>query len=387
MRVYLDHNATAPLRPEARTAMVSALDDTGNALSVHAEGRRARARIDAARRQVAALVGAPSDDVIFTSGGSEANALALRGAVQGAAAAGERITRLIVSAIEHDSLLANALACEETIPGLRVLTCPVTPNGVVDMAALKRILCEGKGRALVSIMAANNETGVIQPLADAIALAKANAALVHSDAVQAAGKLRLDFAGLGLDYMTISAHKLGGPQGAGALIARQGAPLLRQIAGGGQEFGRRAGTESVCAIGGFGAAAQAATAELELWRERAAWRDHLIRKLKAASPEAIVVGAGVDRLPNTICIAVPSVPAENMLIALDLDGIAISAGAACSSGKVAQSHVLTAMGVEPHLVGTAIRVSFGWNTKEEELTAFADAWARIVKRAQARVAA
>ncbi len=387
MRIYLDYNATAPLRPEARVAMMSALDEPGNALSVHAEGRRARSIVESARRQVAALVGASPDDVIFTSGGSEANALALRGAVQGAAAAGERITRLIVSAIEHDSILANASACEETIPGLRVLSCPATPQGLIDLGALKRTLSEGKGRALVSLMAANNETGVIQPLAQAIAVAKVNGALVHCDAVQAAGKQQLSFAELGLDYLTLSAHKLGGPQGAGALIARQGAPLLRQIAGGGQEFGRRAGTENVAAIAGFGAAAQAAARDLDAWSTRATWRRDLERRLTIACADAVVFGGETDRLPNTICVAAPSIPAENMVIALDLDGFAVSAGAACSSGKVTQSHVLTAMGVDPHLAGSAIRVSFGWSTNEQELAAFADAWARIVKRAQARATA
>ena len=385
MRTYLDYNATAPLRPEARSAMLSALDETGNASSVHAEGRGARSRLETARRQVAALVGASPDDVIFTSGGSEANALALRGAIQAAAAAGERITRLIVSSIEHDSIRANAASCEETIPGLRVLTCPVTSGGVVDVAAFKRILTEGKGRALVSIMAANNETGIIQPLTEVIAVAKANGALVHSDAVQAAGKIPVDFAGLGLDYMTISAHKLGGPKGTGALIARQGAPLAPQIAGGAQEHGRRAGTENIPAIAGLGAAAHAASREIGLSKLRTAWREALERGLIAEG--AVVVGADAGRLPNTICVVAPSVPAENMVIALDLDGFAVSAGAACSSGKVAQSHVLTAMGFEPRLAQSAIRVSFGWNTKEEELAAFAEAWTRIVKRAQARVAA
>jgi cysteine desulfurase len=387
MRTYLDYNATTPLRPEARAAMTSALDEPGNASSVHTEGRRARACIEAARHQVATLVGAAPDDMIFTSGGTEANALALRGAIQAAAASGARITRLIVSAIEHDSILANASACEEITPGLRLVMCPVTPNGVVDISAFNRILSEGKGRALVSIMAANNETGAIQPLADIIAIAKAQGALVHSDAVQSAGKLPIGFNNLGLDYMTISAHKLGGPQGIGALVARQGAPLSRQIAGGGQEFGRRAGTENIAAIAGFGAAAHTATQDLASRTTLQSWRDALERKLMAASPDAVVIAHATARLPNTICVAAPTIPAENMVIALDLDGFAVSAGAACSSGKVSQSHVLTAMGVEPHIAASAIRASFGWNTKAEELAAFADAWTRIVSRAQARAAA
>ncbi|MCE9520850.1 MAG: cysteine desulfurase [Alphaproteobacteria bacterium] len=386
-RIYLDHNATSTLRPEARAALLSALDETGNASSVHAEGRRARSRIETARGQVASLVGASPGEVIFTSGGSEANALALKGTIQAAAAAGERITRLIISAIEHDSIRDNAAQCEETIPGLRVLTCPVTPQGIVDIVALKTMLREGKGRALVSIMSANNETGVVQPLADVIAVAKAHNALVHTDAVQVAGKRQTNFAALGLDYMTLSAHKFGGPAGTGALIVRDGAPLARQIAGGAQELGRRAGTENMAAIAGFGAAAQAAAQDMSSWETRTAWRQALERALVAECRDAVIFGSNESRLPNTICIAAPSVPAENMVIALDLDGFAVSAGAACSSGKVAQSHVLTAMGVEPHLAQSAIRVSIGWNSTEQELTAFAEAWTRIVKRAQARVAA
>ena len=384
MRIYLDYNATAPLRPKARAAMVVALDAQGNAQSVHAEGRSARALIEDARRKVAQLAGATSDNVIFTSGGSEANALALRGAIQGAATSGERITRLIVSAVEHDSVRANASVCEETTPGLRLLTCPVDSNGVIDLEALRHLLAEGKGRALVSLMAANNETGVIQPVAQAAALAREAGALVHCDAVQLAGKAQLAFGDLGIDYLSLSAHKLGGPQGVGALVVRQNAPFASQIKGGGQEFGRRAGTENVAAIAGFAAAADAArNDDPATW---AAWRSDLERSLCSRCSDAVVFGAA-DRLPNTICIAAPSVPSENMVIALDLDGFAVSAGAACSSGKVTQSHVLTAMGVDPRLAGAAIRVSFGWNTKQEDLAAFADAWARIVKRAQARAAA
>jgi cysteine desulfurase len=380
MRVYLDHNATSPLRPEARAAMIAALDATGNAQSVHAEGRRARGLIETARGQVAALVGAAPDDVVFTSGGSESNALALRGAIHGAAVAGARLTRLIISAIEHESVRATAALCEETVPGLRVLVCPVRANGVVDLDALQRLLDEGKGRALVSVMMANNETGVVQPVAEAVAIARAHGALFHSDAVQAAGKIPV--AG-DVDYLSFNAHKFGGPLGVGALVVRHGAPFVSQTRGGAQELGRRAGTENVAAIAGFGAAADLAKrAALDV-----AWRAALERRLKGSVTRAVVFGEGCERLANTVCIAAPGVPAESMVIALDLDGFAVSAGAACSSGKVAQSHVLTAMGVEPGLAASAIRVSFGWNTKEEELGAFADAWARIVKRAEARAAA
>jgi cysteine desulfurase len=382
MHVYLDYNATAPLRPEARAAMLAALDAPGNALSVHAQGRAARSLVEKARRQIAAAVGAQPDDVIFTSGGTEANTLALRGALQAASAAGERITRLIVSAIEHDSIRATAAACEETFAGLRVLTAPVTPTGSLNLTEFKRLLDEGKGRTLVSLMAANNETGVIQPVAEAAAIAKAHHALVHCDAVQSLGKTPVNIADLGADYVSLSAHKIGGPQGVGALVVRQGAPLAPQHLGGGQEFGRRAGTHNVAAIAAFGAAVEAATRALPT----TAARTELERRLKAASADAVIFGETETRLPNTICIAAPSVPAETMVIALDLDGFAVSAGAACSSGKVTQSHVLTAMGVAPQLAASAIRVSLGWKTQEQELSAFADAWSRIVTRAQARAA-
>lgn len=360
--------------------MLEAMDAPGNAQSIHREGRRARGLIEKARAQVATLVGARSQDVIFTSGGSEANTLAIRGALQGAAAAGERITRLIVSSIEHDSIRENARACEETIPGLRVLEVPVTAAGLVDVTALTRMLDEGKGRALISIMAANNETGVVQPFAEIATAAQKAGALFHCDAVQAAGKIELK--PTGIDYLTLSAHKIGGPQGTGALVAREGAPLAPQIRGGGQEQGRRAGTENVAAIAGFGAAAAVATriATHENWRRT-------LEQRMLQSDGTVIFGLKAPRLPNTICVAAPGVPSENMVIALDLDGFAVSAGAACSSGKVTRSHVLTAMGVEPQVAASAIRVSFGWNTTEDELKAFADAWTRIVKRAASRAAA
>jgi cysteine desulfurase len=292
--------------------MIAALDAPGNALSVHADGRRARATIEAARGQVARSVGAAKDDIVFTSGGSESNALALRGAIQGAAAAGERITRLIISAVEHDSVRATAAICEETAPGLRVLVCPVKTSGIVDMSELGRILNGGKGRALVSLMAANNETGVVQPVAETTKVAHASGALVHCDAVQAVGKLAVSVGTLGVDYLSFNAHKFGGPQGVGALVVRQGAPLSPQICGGGQELGRRAGTENVAAIAGFGAAIEAAQ-QVPL---NAGWRMNLERRLLAGFPRAVVLGTDAERLPNTVCIAAPGVPAENMVIAL-----------------------------------------------------------------------
>ena len=365
--VYLDHNATSPLRPEARAAVERTLG-LGNPSSVHARGRAARAAVEEARAQVAALVGARIEDAIFTSGGTEANTLALTGAVQGAAEAGERITRLFVSAIEHDSILANANLLAERVAGLRVERLPVTADGVVDCEPLRVALREGKGRALIAVMAANNETGVIQPLARVADLAKEANALVLVDAVQAAGKIPLDFDALGASALTLSAHKLGGPQGAGAIVLRDGAPFATQIAGGGQERGRRAGTENVSGIAGFGAAALAARDELASDRI-AHLRDRFETELARVSPNSIVFGARAPRLANTSNFALPGLAAETTLMALDLDGVMLSSGAACSSGKVQPSHVLAAMGVAEEIARCALRVSFGWNSSEADVDA------------------
>lgn len=357
--------------------MLAALDHDGNPSSIHMEGRRARKIIEEARGAVAALAGSTPDNVIFTSGGTEANALALLGALHGAAADEDRILRLFVSAIEHESVRQTVLHAAETNPGLRLTNCAVTGQGQLELDSLRRLLPEGKGRALVSLMAVNNETGVIQPVADAATIARSHGALLHCDAIQAAGRIDIPD---GADYLTLSAHKIGGPKGIGALIVRSGAPLLPQMRGGQQEFGRRAGTENVAAIAGFGAAAKLRAAPTTR-------RDALEARLKEACPEAVIFGSGVDRVANTICIAAPAISAETMTIALDLDGFAVSAGSACSSGKVAPSHVLAAMRIAPELAQCAIRVSFGWNTTDNDLTAFAEAWSRIVARASSRAAA
>jgi len=387
MSVFLDHNATSPLRPEARAIMLEALGHAGNASSVHADGRRARQTIDMARRNVAALAGTVATNIVFTSGATEANALALGGAISAAASAGQRITRLIVSSIEHESITANAALCEETFPGVRVSTCPVTAQGVLDLVALKQILSEGKGRALVSVMAVNNETGIIQPVGEAAKLARDNGALFHCDAVQAAGKIPLEFDGAGFDYLTLSSHKIGGPQGAGALAVRAGAPMSARQRGGMQETALRAGTENVAALAGFGSAAQDAVSqlgEMSRWHtRRAALESHL----RVACADAVIVGGDASRVGNTVCVAAPGISAETMVIALDLDGFSVSAGSACSSGKMSASHVLAAMHAEPSTAQAAIRVSFGWNTSDEELDRFAEAWGRVVKRARARAAA
>ncbi len=368
--VYLDHNATSPLRPAAFDAMVEALRASGNPSSVHRVGRAARGLIDTARRQVAALVGALPAEIVFTSGGTEANNLALSGA-------GRR--RVLASAVEHDSVL-NAARNLELVA--------VDGNGVVDLAALQRLLATSREPALVSVMFANNETGVIQPIAEIVRIARAAGALIHCDAVQGAGKVPVDMHGMGVDYLSLSAHKFGGPTGVGALVVRDGAPFHTDRRGGGQESNRRAGTENVAGIAGFGIAA----AEAKSGLATQALRDHLEASLRAIAPAARVFGAGALRLPNTVCISMPGVRAETQVMALDLAGVAVSAGAACSSGKVSRSAVLAAMGVEVAESETALRISFGWSTVSQDIERLIAAWRDLYIRvthsdiAQARAA-
>jgi cysteine desulfurase len=360
--VYLDYNATAPLRPAAAEAMAQAQGLTGNPSSVHSFGRQARAAVETAREQVAALAGTKPAQVVFTSGGTEANNLAL---------AGSGRARLLVSGIEHDSILTAAATAERI---------PLTADGVVDLAALERLLQADKRPALVCVMLANNETGVIQPLAEVVAISHRAGALVHCDAVQAAGKLPLDFAALSVDLMSLSAHKFGGPKGAGALIVADAVPFTAQLRGGGQERGRRAGTENVAAIAGFGAAAEEARRDLLHLESIAAMRDWLERDAGADVPATRVIGAGAPRLANTSCLALPGVGAETLVMALDLAGVAVSAGSACSSGKVKASHVLTAMGLGAEIAGSAIRVSLGWASKPADVERFLAAWNEFAGR-------
>ena len=363
---YLDWNATAPLRPAAAAAMVEALAACGNPSSVHRWGRGARRRIEDAREAVAALIATPADGVVFTGGGTEANHLALLGSGR---------ARVLVSAVEHSSVLQAVPEAERI---------PVDGDGIVDLAALAALLDADGRPAVVSVMAANNETGVIQPLRQIAGVVHSRGGLFHTDAVQAAGKMPLSLAGSGADLLTLSAHKIGGPAGIGALVLGAGvevAPLLR---GGGQERNRRAGTENLAGIVGFAAAAKACDpAEYE---RVAALRDRLETALAA---DAVVIGAGVARLPNTSAIAMPGVPAETQIIALDLDGVMVSAGAACSSGKVGPSHVLAAMGVAPRIADATVRVSLGWSTTEAEIAHFIDAWTALHRRTRrtARAAA
>lgn len=364
-RTYLDHNATAPLRPEARAAMLAALDAVGNPSSVHAEGRRARHIVEEARGHVADLVGARPAQVVFTSGATEANAWVV--------SAGWNV--ILAGGIEHDSVLAparNAVA--------DVVELPARGDGSVSPASVSEALERQAGRgarALLALQLANNETGVVQPVADVATLARAHGVAVHTDAVQAAGRLPIDFAGLGADTLSLSAHKLGGPKGCGALVLRDGLEIAPLIPGGGQERRRRAGTENVAGIAGFGAAAAAAKRDLALMGGLAALRDRLEREALAAAPDALVIGAGVQRLANTTCLALPGQAAETLVIRLDLAGIAVSAGAACSSGKVGASTVLAAMALPEEVARSAIRVSLGWSTTAGDVDAFLAAWAAI----------
>jgi len=387
--IYLDHNATSPLRESAKAAMLAALDDVGNASSVHAAGRTARARVEQARERVAALVDGASSSVIFTSGGSEANALALKGAVAGALAAEDRLTRLLVSAVEHESVRAAAVSLSETVPGLKLGEIPVNPDGLIDLPALRLQLMQGKGRVLVSVMAANNETGVVQNIAEIGKLLRAEGgegALLHVDAVQAVGRMPLSFRNLAADYMTVSAHKLGGPQGAGALLVKDGAPLAPLVDGGGQELGRRSGTENVAAIAGFGAAAKSLRDMAAEISRFASLRDRFEADLSRIAPDAVIFGVRAERIANTSNFAVPNLAAETALIALDLDGVAVSSGSACSSGKVKPSHVLAAMGVDQNLARCGLRVSFGWTSREEDVEAVISSLRRLIDRRAALAA-
>lgn len=362
-RSYLDHNATSPLRPQARAAMLAALEVAGNPSSIHAEGRAARALIETARGEVAALVGVRAEDVVFTSGGTEAINTVV----------GSSFDAIVLSGIEHDSVREAARAT-----GGRIVELAVNAEGVIEPGQLDRALdvATGCGEILVSLQLANNETGVIQQVPALAVRSKARGAVVFADAVQAAGKMPISFAELGVDAIAISAHKLGGPKGVGAVVttpALRLAPLLR---GGGQERRRRAGTENVAGIAGFGAAAKAARETLEDAARLAGLRGQLEREILAVMPEATIAGAATARLPNTSCIVVPGASAETQVIRFDLAGIAVSSGSACSSGKVGKSHVLQAMGLGD-LAGSAIRVSLGWNTIEAEVAHFVAAFAMI----------
>lgn len=371
-RAYLDHNATSPVRPEVAAAVARALELPGNPSSIHREGRNAKAALEAAREHVAALVGAGRGRIVFTSGGTEAANAVLSGALT---KAGRPMpTRLLIGATEHPCVTAGHRFAPESVE-----VVPVLPSGLIDLAALERSLERAGGEAvLVSIHAANNETGVIQPLAEIVALAKAHGrALVHSDAVQAVGKMPLDFAGLDLDALTLSGHKFAAPKGTGAIVLAEGVTLDQAfVRGGGQESRQRCGTENLPGLVGLGEAARIARAGLS--GIDAGLRDSTQTALLRIAPDAVVFGSGAPRLPNTLCFSVPGLDAATALMALDLAGVAISSGSACSSGKVARSTVLAAMGVSPALAAGALRVSFGWNSTESDRSRFLTAFERHV---------
>jgi cysteine desulfurase len=369
-RVYLDWNATAPLRPEAREAMAAAWDFSGNPSSVHAEGRQARRLVEEARTAVARAVGALPRNVIFTSGGTEANALTLTPGLRRDSA--PPVERLLVSAIEHASVLAGGRFPTEAIG-----TIGVTSSGLLDLDRLRATLQSGPP-ALVSVMLANNETGAVQPAAEAAEIVHAAGGLLHVDAIQAFEKIVFDINGLNADLITISGHKIGGPKGVGAVVLAEGVrglePLLR---GGGQELGHRAGTENVAGISGFGAAVRAAIDSLERDANHLENLRNRLEKGLRRTPGVIVFSGDVPRLPNTTLFAVPGLKAETAVIGFDLEGIAVSSGSACSSGKVQPSHVLKAMGFGPEIAQGAVRLSLGWSTSPGDIDRCLEAWRKL----------
>jgi cysteine desulfurase len=356
MRVYLDYNATCPQRPESIAAMQKWLALPANPSSAHGFGRAAKKQLEDARKVIAEKISAWPNEIIFTASGTEANATALRGLPD---------RKLLVSAIEHSSVLSCG---DERIK--------VDSNGIIDFSDLEQKLISSEQPALVSIMLANNETGVIQPISQIAELCKKHNAFLHCDAVQALGKIPVDFSLLGVDMLTISAHKCGGPLGVAALVVKNNLAIKPLLTGGGQELSRRAGTENIAAIAGFAAAIEAI--DLQQMQKLRILIDEMEEKIQSAG--GIIFGKNAQRLPNTTCVAMPGVSSETQLIDFDLNGYAISAGSACSSGRIEKSHVLLAMGVSPELAGCAIRVSAGWNTKPEEIERFTEAWLKLAAR-------
>jgi cysteine desulfurase len=360
MRAYLDHNATSPLRPQVKASMIAAMEVDGNASSVHGEGRAARKLLSDAREKLGFWFGCLPQMITFTSGGTEANNMALRGV---------EVERILVSAVEHHSVLAAAKAS-----GKAVEIIPVDKSGRVELSALEKMLAGPQ--ALVSVMIANNETGVIQHTDEISKRVHAAGSLLHVDAVQAVGKRQVNFGLLGVDMMTVAAHKVGGPTGIGALIIRDGLVVEPLLHGGGQELRRRAGTENLVNIAGF--AALADEPQLDTYE--------LTDMLEAELEDVTIFSDGVERLCNTTNFAMPGMNAETLLMNFDLEGVALSSGSACSSGKVAASHVLSAMGISAELSKAAIRISLGWNTTDEDINHFISAWRKISKRHQSKAA-
>lgn len=361
---YLDYNATTPVRPQVVERMCKLLAEPHNASSVHFYGREGKKFLENAREVIAQAVNAWKNEIVFTSCGTEANNAVLH-------AAGGR--RVLVSAIEHSSIV-------RTVPEAERI--PVNGEGLVQVEALRELLAREDKPAFVSVMLANNETGVIQPVAEIVKACRewCGDVLVHTDAAQALGKIPVDFSMLGVDMMTVSAHKLGGPQGAAALVIRNDLPIKPLLTGGGQELGRRAGTENVTAISGFGLAVELAEKDAEQWKRLRGWLDAMEEEILAHAPEAIVFGRGLARLPGTSCIAMPGVGSETQLMAFDLAGVAVSAGSACSSGRIEASHVIKAMGYGQDVAATAIRISGGWGTTEDDIRKCITEWKKLYDR-------
>lgn len=359
--VYFDYNATAPLRPKALALMYDVLAETGNASSIHRFGRTARSHVEKAREQIATLTGTNATQITFTSGATESNNALMK------VFHGERV---LVSAIEHPSILEAAPDAERI---------PVTKDGIIDMTALETMLDNNDPPALISVMAVNNETGAIQPVEEVARLAKKKhpGIFVHCDAAQAAGRVTLDFPAWQLDYMSLSAHKMGGPQGVGALITAPGARPAKLLYGGGQEKRQRAGTENVAGIAGFGAAAATAQEQLPVFQALSKQRDGMEESLKKIAPDLVIAAANAPRVSNTSLLCLPDIPAQTQIMALDLDGIAVSSGAACSSGSVRTSYVLKEMGLDDNLIKGALRVSFGWHTTQNEINRFVASWKKL----------
>ena len=366
--IYLDYNATTPLKPAARDAMVAAMAIIGNPSSVHGAGRQARRVIEQARQDIAELIGCDPTFITFTSGATESNNTVLLHAP---------VKRVLVSAIEHPSVLdmAGALA-----PQREIEIIPVTSQGVIDLVALENRLAADDAPALISVMAANNETGIVQPVPDIVALARRFKALVHVDAVQWIGKTDLAWDKWHVDYLSLSAHKIGGPAGIGALVYNHEQPLLKMLQGGGQERRRRAGTENLIGIAGFGAAARAALQDRAHMDGLRAWHRVMEQSISDAVAGLVVFGTDAERLSNTTQMALPNVTAEKQLMALDLAGFAVSSGSACSSGSIKPSAVLLAMGVDPALAQCAIRVSSGWATTQDDMEQFTRAYIAMAQR-------
>lgn len=367
--VYLDYNASTPVKPDVAALVSTLISSPGNASSLHFFGREARRHIEKAREQVAALADTHPNYVTFTSGATEANNAVLKHF------SGRRI---LVSAIEHPSVLESAPAAEKI---------PVTKDGLIDQDAFALLLDKDEAPVLISLMLVNNETGVIQPVSDLVQQARRKHPHVffHTDAVQAAGKIPVSLSGLGVDYLSLSAHKMGGPQGVGALLCAPGAEPVPFLDGGGQEKRQRAGTENVAGIAGFGLACELALKDMAAATQWALWRDQLEARLKAAAPEAVIFGDKVHRVANTSNIGLPGIAANTQLMNLDLEGIAVSSGSACSSGTVKPSHVLEAMQAGGALTSHALRISMGWQTQQEDINHLAEAWLKMYSRIQDKI--